>query len=247
MSGTGVKFEFSDVLFFGRGLKEYIDMFDLNVRELVGHKVLDCGAGPASFAAEAAALGIAVVACDPMYNADVATLENCVDRDASRVAEKQSAVPHIFHAALVPTSQRRQDMQVFLNDYTHGKSIGRYQAANLPELPFEDQSFDFVLSANLLFLYSDITNGGMLENSPFDYAFHSRAIKELIRVCKREVRIYPLQGPEVKEHSFLRSIISECDENNCTAVVEPVRERDIIGAEKMLRIKRGSSSPQRRQ
>jgi hypothetical protein len=229
-------FEFDGVVFFGRRLDEYVKMFDLKTDAMVGRKILDCAAGPAAFAVQAAELGISVVACDPMYELDSTTLRTWIDKDARMVGEKQAKTPQFFHHELEPTSRRREDMELFLADFEHGKSIGRYVAGRLPNLPFADASFDFVLSGNLLFLYSDPRSGGMMEGSPFDYAFHSRAIAELLRIARQEVRIYPLQGPNVKSHAYLSGIIAECQKAGCKAEVVPVPQRDIIGAENMLRI-----------
>lgn len=230
------RFEFDRVVFFGRRLEEYVKMFDLNVQELVGKSILDVAGGPASFAKDAAELGIHVVACDPMYDATPEELRGVVDLDSETVLKKQQATPNIFHAELEPTSRRREDMEAFLNDFATGKPLGRYVAASLPNLPFTDNTFDFTLQANLLFLYSDIASGGMMERSPFDYEFHSKAIKELLRIARTEVRIYPLQGPSETEHAYLRRIMHECESTGHKATVEPVAQRDLIGAEFMLRI-----------
>lgn len=55
-----------DVVPWGRSFHEYTAMFALSQDDLAG-SILDCGAGPASFAAEGHALGLRVVACDPIY------------------------------------------------------------------------------------------------------------------------------------------------------------------------------------
>ena len=60
--------------------------------------------------------------------------------------------------------------------------LERYRAAALPDLPFSDASFDLVLSSHLLFTYAD----------RLDVAFHRAALRELVRVCRREVRVFPL-------------------------------------------------------
>lgn len=238
MVNTETNFKFGMVVFFGRGIEEYVTMFDLNLGTMSGAKILDCPAGPASFAMQAADLGIEVVACDPLFSETPSDLRVAVDRDAQSVTEKQAHNAKLFHKELVPTSVRRKSMELFLNDYEKGKASGRYMAAALPELPFDSQSFDTVLSANLLFLYSDIPSGGMLVSSPLDYAFHKASIAEMMRVCRRELRIYPLQGPSVTEHSYLRPIMEDCVENGFRAELRPVAQRDIIGAEQMLVISR---------
>jgi SAM-dependent methyltransferase len=96
-------------------------------------------------------------------------------------------------------------MDTFLKDFVSGKLLGRYVPGVLPTLPFASNHFDTTLCANLLFIYSDIESGGMLHNSPMDYDFHMKALRELLRITRSDVRIYPLQGPNVTEHKFLTS------------------------------------------
>ena len=51
---------------WGRSFDEYRRLFALTDQDLQG-TVLGCGDGPASFNAEATALGHRVVSCDPLY------------------------------------------------------------------------------------------------------------------------------------------------------------------------------------
>lgn len=75
---------------------------------------------------------------------------------------------------------RRQAVDRFVADSRENPQ--RYVGARLPSLPFADRSFDLVLSSHLLFCYAD----------DLDYDFHLRAINELVRVSRIEVRIFPL-------------------------------------------------------
>jgi ubiquinone/menaquinone biosynthesis C-methylase UbiE len=54
--------------------------------------------------------------------------------------------------------------------------------ASLPRLPFPDGRFDLVLSSHFLFTYAD----------RLDLEFHRAALRELHRVARREVRVFPL-------------------------------------------------------
>jgi SAM-dependent methyltransferase len=58
----------------------------------------------------------------------------------------------------------------------------RYVAAALPDLPFPDGAFRLVLSGYLLFAYPD----------HLDDADHEAGLRELLRVAREEVRLYPL-------------------------------------------------------
>jgi len=52
----------------------------------------------------------------------------------------------------------------------------------LPDLPFRDGAFDLVLSSHLLFMYAD----------RLDEEFHVHALREMVRVARGEVRVFPL-------------------------------------------------------
>ncbi|MBS2008420.1 MAG: hypothetical protein JST01_15335 [Cyanobacteria bacterium SZAS TMP-1] len=240
------KFDFDRVAFFGRGIDEYVAMFNLDLQAMLQvvplPRVLDCPAGPAAFAAQGAGYGLEIVACDPMYGEDdVNHLRWIIDLDAHKVAVKQAANRSLFHSQLTPVAVRRRAMDVFLDDYVSGRSRGRYVAGQLPYLPFEDKSFDIVLSANLLFIYSDFASGGMMENSPFDFDFHKRAIYDLLRVARREIRIYPLNGPmsdasDGKRHAYLGPLMDDLTALGHRVQLQRVKQRDIVGAEDMLLI-----------
>jgi hypothetical protein len=233
------KFSFGLVVFYGRDIDEYVDMFDLDLERLTGLKVLDCPSGPAAFAKQAAERGIQVTACDPMYEQDdVSLLRNVIDKDAESVAAKQASNSQLLHPEFPSGVRRRKAMEEFLQDYSAGREVGRYIPGRLPSLPFADKSFDLALSANLLFVYSDTESGGMLLDSPFDYAFHKKAITELIRVSKKEVRIYPLRGPAQGKHRYLDKLAEEFIASGLRVEVHPVAQRDIIGAEETLIISR---------
>jgi ubiquinone/menaquinone biosynthesis C-methylase UbiE len=68
-----------------------------------------------------------------------------------------------------------------LSDFELGFEEGRYIAAELPNLPFKDNTFDLALCSHFLFLYSD----------HLDLDFHIKAIDEMLRVAS-EVRIFPV-------------------------------------------------------
>ena len=236
-----VKFDFEDVVFFGRCINEYVSMFNLDLEGMRGQQILDCSSGPAAFALEAAAMGIKVTACDPLYVNDVATLRTIVDDHSAIVYEKQKAAMSFFYPEVVSVPQRRKAMDMFLKDFVQGKLIGRYVPGLLPNLPFASNQFDTTLCANLLFLYSDIASGGMLQKSAMDYNFHSKALHELLRVTKKDVRIYPLQSPNVSEHHYIPRIMKELSDEGFKCELVAVKQRDIIGAEMMLQITKPSS------
>jgi len=99
-----------------------------------------------------------------------------------------------------------------------------YIQAELPRLPFEDGRFDLVLSGHVLFTHSD----------RFDYAFHRRAILELVRVSAREVRIYPLQGPDARIYKDLDNLRSDVRHMGFHSEIYPVPFEFQRGSNQML-------------
>src|SRR4051794_34842620 len=67
-----------EVVPWGRSLAEYRRMFDLSPADFAG-TILGCGDGPASFNAEATALGHKVVSCDPVYAFSTAEIRGRVE------------------------------------------------------------------------------------------------------------------------------------------------------------------------
>ncbi|NDI35020.1 class I SAM-dependent methyltransferase [Chengkuizengella sediminis] len=108
------------------------------------------------------------------------------------------------------------------------KSNGRYVPVTLPTLPFKNGEFDIVLSAHFLFMYAD----------RLDYHFHISTLNELLRVTKKEIRIYPLVDLEGKRYEHLDKIISYLIENACTVEEIKVPYEFQENANSMLKIKK---------
>lgn len=220
------------VVFYGRTLSEYQQMFDLDDLSLLnGYKILDCPAGPSSFVAEANKQGIHAVGCDPLFGNDLKPLIERAKEDIDLVMKKISLVPHLYNWDFYKSidglrEYRKTALQIFESDYpSAGYHLNkRYIKAKLPILPFEDNSFDLVLSANLLFYYSD----------QFDYSFHLDSILELFRVCSKEVRIYPIQGPYNYPYEYFDDLLSDLKKKGIVANIVPVTHEFQRGVNKML-------------
>ncbi|MGC2683085.1 MAG: class I SAM-dependent methyltransferase [Candidatus Nitrosopolaris sp.] len=65
-------------------------------------------------------------------------------------------------------------------------------------MPFDDRSFDLVLSGHFLFTYAH----------KFEFPFILSSIKELFRVCSREVRIYPLQKSSFEPYEHMLDLLN---------------------------------------
>lgn len=173
--------QLDDFLITGRTFDEYVAFFDLDVALIKNKRVLDYPSGASSFIAEAKRRGIAASGCDILY---------CYDHDALR-AQGEKSIEKIYadtswmvdnnfdfyHSIERHKDHRMGALEAFCADY----NTRDYWFAELPRLPYADNSFDLVLSSHLLFVYDD----------RLDLEFHEASITEMLRISK-EVRIFPL-------------------------------------------------------
>lgn len=228
-------FALPTVAFFGRSLAEYQKFFALDLEALRHRAVLDVGAGPASFAAEADQAWIKAVAVDPLYTQTPAALAAQVQRDYDRMfagmrdpANADRFNFKSFASIDEAEEDRRRAAELFLTDYARYRESGRYLEASLPHLPVADRSFDLVLCAHVFFLHDDV----------FDYAFHLAGCRELIRVTKGEVRIHPTCGADGQPHPHLPRLIEDLAVDGISAEVVTVDYEFFAGAHSMLVLKR---------
>lgn len=217
------------VAFYGRTLEEYITIFDLDLSLWKGCRILDCPSGASSFAAEAHQLGYDAVGCDPLFGNSFNTLAEQGRKDIEHVIGKTSEVLHLFNWEFYPSinalkKYRTRAFERFCLDYSEGLKENRYIKGSLPQLPFESKSFDLVLSGHFLFTYCD----------KFDFSFHADSLLELVRVSSKEVRIYPLQGPDAKPYPFMEKILSFLESKGVRARLVPVPFEFQRGSNEML-------------
>lgn len=211
------------MLVTSRSYAEYEAMFDLS--ELPG-SVLDCCAGGSSFTAEAAARGVDAVAVDPAYELPADELVDTVRRSLWQ----GSAIVDQYAASFVWTwygdPQRKDELRIeaadrFLQDVMAAPE--RYVPGSLPELPFEDGRFDLVLCSHLLFTWVD----------KFDRDWHLAALRELIRVSRNEVRIFPLVNQGAGDPvEFLPELLEEL--RPVRSEIRKVPYEFQVGADQML-------------
>ena len=189
MFSTTTSLPVPDIAFFGRSLAEYQVFFDIRASDHIGQRVLDVGAGPSSFAAEAACAGVDVTAVDPLYRCNEHALRMRATDGLNRMFATMRTRPEMFRlrsfASLeAAEADRRRAAARFLADYYTGVAVGRYVSAALPSLPFGAGTFDLVLCGHLLFVYDD----------RLDLDFHVAACRELARVARpeTEVRLHPI-------------------------------------------------------
>lgn len=173
-------------------------MFGLAAADLRG-LLLDCPGGAGSFAAAVRSRGGRIVSVDPSYRlrpVEVASLvRSDVDRGNGYVAAHLHDYRWSFFPSLAQHHEARQTAaEAFLEDFTTRR--GGYVAGALPRLPFADRTFDLVLSAHLLFTYGD----------RLDRRFHRASLLELVRVARREARVFPLVDSRSRPHPDLDAL-----------------------------------------
>jgi hypothetical protein len=190
-------------------------MFGLTDKDL-DKSILGCGDGPACFNCEMNRQGRSVISVDPFYDMDAGTIRKRIDETCIEVLEQNRANQDKFIWKNISSVEelgkiRMNSMEMFLNDFEEGKKQGRYIAGALPELPFEDNSFDLALVSHLLFLYSE----------QLSFEFHVQAIDELLRVAV-EVRIFPLVDLNSRKSMHLDELIGDLLSRGFTVTEEKV-------------------------
>ncbi len=222
------------VAFFGRTFSEYLQFFELDASDLRGRTTLDVAAGPASFTAEAATAGANAVAVDPLFGCTPEALAAYVRKDYARMFAQLRARPELvrlgtgFASIEEAEADRRTAASRFLRDYEDGFLQGRYVGGRLPQLPFPEKSFDLVLCAHLLFIYS----------ARFDFEFHFAACRELVRVSRGEVRIHPVCGADGRPYADLARLQDRLHVAGVESRVAEVSYEFFRGSGSMLVLKR---------
>ncbi len=234
-----IAMKLSEVIPWGRSFEEYRRLFALTDGDLAG-TVLGCGDGPASFNAEATALGHRVVSCDPIYAFSAGEIERrveeCYDVVIPQVVQTRDGfVWDYFRDPNHLGECRIAAMRRFLADFDRGKQDERYVTASLPTLPFADGQFSLALVSHFLFLYSE----------QLDLSFHIAAFKELLRVAT-EVRVFPLLD---LDRQWSRHVGPVCEDLTRAGFVVDVvtvdyefQRADDHAGNRMLRVRRGQAA-----
>jgi len=203
--GNTNRFQLDKVAFYGRTLIEYLKIFGINdISHLKSYnRILDCPSGASSFVAEANnRYGINAVGCDPLFDKHSRILQKQGEEDIEYVVNRVSIAPELYKWDFYSSIEELRDyrklsLERFISDYNLGRERKRYVKAELPKLPFDDRSFDLVLSGHFLFTYSH----------KFEFSFILSSIVELFRVCSREVRIYPLQKSSLEPYEHMTDLL----------------------------------------
>ncbi|MFJ7734905.1 SAM-dependent methyltransferase [Lysinibacillus sp. NPDC097287] len=226
------KLDLERIVFIGRTFEEYLDLFSLSKEYLEGKKILDCPAGACSFTAIGNTMGIDITACDIAYYHAVEDLKHKGLQDITHTMEHMEKAKNIFvWDYFNDVEDLRKHRQSALEECTKdmATSNGRYVPVTLPSLLFEDGEFDLILSAHFLFSYAD----------RLDYSFHVETIKELLRVSKEEIRIFPLVDLEGNRYEHLDKLTNFLTDIGCDVEEINVPYEFQKNANSMLKIIKG--------
>ena len=218
-----------NVVPWGRNLEEYKAMFALSDRDLCSN-ILGCGDGPSSFNKELTVNNGSVISIDPVYKFTEEEIHQKI-LDTSKTVMKQveqtkdNYVWKNIGSVDELESIRMSAMWEFLKDYTKGKKEKRYIEASLPNLPFQNKSFDLVLCSHFLFLYSE----------HFNLDFHIDSILEMCRVGK-EVRVFPLLDLKGNRSGYLGPLVKRLEQDGYQCQIERVDYEFQKSGNEMLRV-----------
>lgn len=222
------------VSFFGRPFAELLKCFGYAESDLYGKTVLECPSGPSSFVAEASRAGIDAVGIDPLFYRTPSGLRQLAVSDFEEMFRRMKGsedrfVKKTYESLEEAEVKRRVGLELFLEDYAKNFAMGRYRCGALPKLDFEDKSFDCVLCAHFMFIYSE----------QFDFAFHRQAVGELCRVAKEEVRIHPIVDGKHNSYPYLDKLIEYAGELGFDSCIQDVEHELFKGANQTLVLVRG--------
>ncbi len=233
------------VVFIGRSFSEYMWMFNLDLSNFKDLEILDCPSGASSFVAEASSEYKVkkAVGCDLMYDNSLSIIEKRGRDDLEYMINCLSKVPDFYDWNMYSNIEdlrkaRASSLKKFISDYATNEVVNnlskkyqRYVKAILPNLPFNDKSFDLVLSSNFLFYYHNM----------FDYSFHHDTILEMLRVTSKEVRIFPVQKPDANIPEYFERLMESINRHMNKKIsfrIEKVKYDFRSGVNKMLILNR---------
>ncbi|MFD0620040.1 methylase [Paenibacillus sp. GCM10027629] len=216
-----------------RSYEEYMRMFALTEADLAQGTILDVAGGASSFTAEVNSRGYTAVAADPIFHYDAAYLARYASEEIETSTAKLTKIQETFDWSFYGDPAQHRDRRIrsseqFIADYQSNPS--HYIFAKLPELPFDDHTFQHVFCSHFLFLYAD----------QFDYAFHISAIKELIRVCAvgGSVLIYPLKSLRWAGYPAMSTMMQEFEQAGHQVSFKSSQLPFIPGSSDFLEIKK---------
>lgn len=224
-----MKLAYADIVPWGRSFEEYVNMFHLSEGDL-NRTILGVSDGPASFNAIMHQRGCEIISIDPLYQFSAVQVRQRIRETYDIVLDQVRENQDRFVWNTIPSVEelgriRMEAMEVFCDDLEKGKIQGRYIEGALPDLPFEDQSFELILSCHFLFLYSD----------NLDLDFHIESARELMRIG-REVRIFPIVDYNSVRSPYVSPVIDDLRSLGITCSIEDVPYRFQKTGNQMLKL-----------
>ncbi|WP_159881353.1 methyltransferase domain-containing protein [Paenibacillus puerhi] len=239
MSGELKPYEQIGVAMTCRSFEEYVRMFALETDLLrKSGPILDVAAGASSFVAEACGRGYQAVAADPMYALEPEAIYEHGSKEIAISTAKLGAIKEqcdwsYYGSIDRHRANREASLERFIAHYRVSQDSGVYAQAMLPSLPYPDESFSLVLVSHFLFLYE----------GQFDLTFHRNALRELLRVCRKdgEIRIYPIFTLKWERYPYLAELLDELGEEGVRSRIVESKLPFIPGSKEVLRLTYGSA------
>jgi SAM-dependent methyltransferase len=205
-------------------------MFNLTDKDFE-KRILDIGAGPASFTAEMYKLGYDVTAIDPVYHFSGVEIkqrfDDCVDNIIQQVEDSRADWVWKYHHSPADLRRNRElAIDLFLADYDEGKVAGRYIAGEVPDA-IGVKSYDLILCSHFLLLYSE----------QLDWEFHRQAVTGLLEHGK-ELRIFPLLTLGLDRSPYIDPLCEYLEKSGYHTEIVPVEYELQPGGNEMLVIKK---------
>ncbi len=220
-----------DIVLIGRTFEEYCMMFNLHPQKLKGKYVIDIGGGVSSFCAEANSMGIHVYSADPVYRLSAKEIKERCDYDLNEVLNQMHALKRLYKWTYFRNIKqlkisREKALDIFMKDYIRYPE--RYVYSEFPYSNFRNKQFDISLISHFLFLYED----------KMDYDAHRRIIRESLKTCKEECRIFPLVNLSGRKSRYLTDLYRDSLLPGSDFLISPVKYEFLKGGNEMLVIKK---------